>query len=166
MRKKLLSKTYLRDVTEYTIKIDYSNDDYWYSVKKFIDTKPFILSNGLKVIDNGYYMLELLPKNENYSMRVYFDDKKEILEYYFDITLGNGVDEETKIPYYDDAFIDITITGTDVEVLDEDELDEALRNKVITFDEYVKVKDVANKLYNAIISNTNKYINLNLRTLI
>ena len=56
MRKKLLSKTYLRDVKEYILKIDFSNDDYWYSVKKIIDTEPFIISSGLTVIENGYYI--------------------------------------------------------------------------------------------------------------
>lgn len=166
MRKKLLSKTYLRDVNEYVIKIDYSRDDFWYSVKKIIDTEPFILSNGLKVIDNGYYILELLPKNKNYAMRVYFNEKKEIIEYYFDITLGNGIDEETKIPYYDDAFTDITVCNDDIEVLDEDELDEALNNGVVTIEEYDKIKFETEKLYKEIKNKTNDYMNMNISDLL
>jgi len=166
MRKKLISKTYLRDVREYIIRIDYSNEDYWYSVKKIIDTDSFILSNGLKVIDNGYYILELLPKNEYYSMRVYFNEKKEILEYYFDISLGNNIDEDCKIPYYDDAFTDITLIGDRIEILDEDELEDALANNILSIDDYNIVKSATQKLYNEIKSKTNKYINMDLADLL
>lgn len=42
-------------------------------------------------------------------MRVYFNEKKERLEYYFDISLKNGLDEDSKIPYYEDLFIDIVV---------------------------------------------------------
>lgn len=166
MRKRLISNKYLRDVRKYIIKIDFSNEDYWYSVKKIIDTDPFILSNGLKVIDNGYYILELLPKNEYYSMRVYFNDKKEIVEYYFDISLGNNVDEDTKIPYYDDAFVDITLTSDQIEIIDEDELNDALDKKVITVDDFNRVKVETKKLYEEIKNNTNKYMNMNLKDLL
>lgn len=166
MRKRLISNKYLRDVKKYIIKIDFSNDDYWYSVKKIIDSEPFILSNGLTLIDNGYYILELLPKKENYSMRVYFNDKKEILEYYFDISLENGIDEETRIPYYDDGFIDITLTDNNIEVIDEDELEDALNNGIITKDNYDKIRRVADQLYKEIKDGTNKYINMDIKGLL
>ena len=115
MRKRLLSKTYLRGVSEYILTFDFTNEDYYLSKKKIIKTTPFVLSNGLKVIDNGYYILEILPKTENYAIRVYFDDNKNIIEYYIDITNGCEIDEESKIPYYDDLFLDITITNGLVE---------------------------------------------------
>jgi predicted RNA-binding protein associated with RNAse of E/G family len=166
MRKRLISNKYLRDVKEYIIKIDYSNDDYWLSIKKIIDATPFILSNGLKVIDNGYYILELLPKNEKYSMRVFLNEKKEVLEYYFDISLGNGIDEETRIPYYDDAFIDITITNDQIEIIDEDELEDALVNGIITKEDYDIIKEATNQLYKEIKEGTNKYVNMDIKDLL
>ena len=166
MRKRLISNKYLRDVKKYIIKIDFYNNYYWYSVKKIIDSEPFILSNGLTLIDNGYYILELLPKKENYSMRVYFNDKKEILEYYFDISLENGIDEETRIPYYDDGFIDITLTDNNIEVIDEDELEDALNNGIITKDNYDKIRRVADQLYKEIKDGTNKYINMDVKGLL
>lgn len=166
MRKRLLSNKYLRDVREYIMKIDFSNKDYWYSVKKIIDADPFILSNGIKVIDNGYYILELLPKEECYAMRVFFDEKKEIVEYYFDISLGNGVDEETRIPYYDDAFIDVTITDNKIEIIDEDELEEALNKNEITIDTYNTIKKETENLVEEIKKSTNRYINMDLKELL
>ena len=103
MREKLITKTYLRDVNKYKLEIYYDKEDYYLSIKKILNIeKPFILENGLCLIDNNYYIVEVLPKNENYAMRVYFNEKKERLEYYFDISLKNGLDEETRIPYYDD----------------------------------------------------------------
>ena len=126
MKKKLISKTYLRDVEKYNIKLYLSEDDYYVSVKEIIKTDyPFHISSGLCVIDNGYYILELIPKNENYAMRVYFNQKKEILEYYFDISLKNGIDSETKIPYYDDLYNDVIVLNGEVTILDEDELESA-----------------------------------------
>lgn len=41
MRKKLLSKTYLRDVSEYILTLDFTSEDYYLSKKK-IKTTPFI----------------------------------------------------------------------------------------------------------------------------
>lgn len=166
MRKKLISLTYLRDASKYSIKINNSNDDYWYSVKELIDTKPFVIKNGTKIMDNGYYLLELLPKNENYSMRVYFNENKEIIQYYFDLSLGNGLDPDTKIPYYDDAYNDILVQGDNVEIYDEDELEEAYKDNKLTDDEYNLVKKKTQELYEEIVNHNNKYMNMNLKDLL
>lgn len=163
MRKKLISKTYLRDVNRYKLEIYYDNDDYYLSVKKIISIKePFILSNGLCIINNGYYIVEVLPKKENYTMRVYFNEKKERLEYYFDISLKNDLDEESRIPYYDDLYTDITVTGEKIEVIDEEELKEALEKQKISNDEYDLANKTRDRLLQSIKNKDNKYMNLNL----
>ena len=105
MRKRLLSKTYLRGVSEYILILDFTKKDYYLVKKKIIKAIPSVLSNGLKVVDNGYYILEILPKDENYAIRVYFDNNKNIIEYYIDITNGCGIEEESKVPYYDDLYL-------------------------------------------------------------
>lgn len=166
IRKKLLSKTYLRDVSKYEIKFDLSNDDYFLAVKHIIKTdQPFII-DGRTIISNGTYVMELVPKNENYSMRVYFDENKNITEYYFDIIRGSGIDEESKIPYYDDLYLDVTLTDGEIKVLDEDELEEAYKNHEITKEEYDMAIEVGNKLISEIKTNTNKYINMDLKSLL
>ena len=33
-------------------------------------------------MDNNYYMVEVLSKNEQYWIRLFLNDKKEIIEYY------------------------------------------------------------------------------------
>lgn len=163
MRKKLISKTYLRDVDSYKLEIYYDNEDYYLSVKKINSIKePFIVLNGLCLINNGYYIVEVLPKKENYTMRVFFNENRERLEYYFDISLKNGLDEESKIPYYDDLYTDITVKKDKIEVLDEDELKEALEEQRISRDEYDLANKTRDKLLQSIKNKDNKYMNLNL----
>ena len=165
MRKKLISKTYLKGVNKYKLDIYFNNEEYYISVKKIIDIEePFILPTGLCVIDNGYYIVEVIPKNENYAMRVFFNEKKERLEYYFDISLENGLDEESKIPYYDDLYTDITIGKGKVTVLDEDELKEALNKNEISEKEFNLVNETRNLLIESIKNNNNKYMNLDLES--
>lgn len=163
MREKLISKTYLRDVNKYKLEIYYDKEDYYLSIKKILNIKkPFILENGLCLIDNNYYIVEVLPKNENYAMRVYFNERKERLEYYFDISLKNGLDEETRIPYYDDLYTDITVVQENIEVLDEEELQEALNMGKISKAEYNIANETRDKLLQSIKNKNNKYMNLDL----
>lgn len=161
MRKKLITTTYLRDVKKYNIKMYFDNEDYFLSVKRILDTVPFVLSNGLCIIDNGYYVLEIIPKNENYSLRVFFNEKKERLQYYFDISLENGLDESTKVPYYTDLFTDIIITNGKVEVVDEDELYDAFVGGIITAKDFKLANETRDKLLNEINDGINKYMNMN-----
>ena len=165
MRKKLISKTYLRDVNKYKIVIYYDKEDYYLSVKEIINIEnPFVLSNGLCLIDNGYYIVEVIPKNENYAMRVYFNEQKKRLEYYFDISLENGIDEESRIPYYDDLYTDITITNGITKVLDEDELEEAYKSQRITKNEYELANKTKEELLESIKNKNNKYMHLDLES--
>lgn len=166
MRKKLLSKTYLRDVSEYIIEFLFTNDDYFLAKKKIIKTDPFVLSNGLKVIDNNYYIIEILPKNENYAIRAYLDSDKKLIEYYIDITNGCGIDLDSKIPYYDDLYLDITITNNNVEILDEEELENAYKNGLIDSDTYNIAIETKDKLLDEIKNHSNKYLNLDVKVLL
>jgi len=162
MRKKLVSNTYLRDVKDYILNIYCDLDDVYIAVKKIKKVNSKFIVKDKIIIDNNYYILELLPKNEKYAMRVYFNEKKEILEYYFDISMGNGLDEKTRIPYYDDLYLDIIIFDNTIEVLDEDELIEALEEKKITKEVYDMAYKTLEKLLTEIKNKTNKYINMDL----
>lgn len=97
-------------------------------------------------------------------MRVYFNEKKERLEYYFDISLKNGLDEDSKIPYYEDLFIDIVVKNNEIEVLDEGELQEAFDIKEISKDEFILANKTKDLLIDSIKKKNNKYMNLNLES--
>ena len=66
MKTKIITNTYFRDVDKYQIKLYFDDDNHYISVKKLINVrKKFIIKDGLCVMDNGYYILEIIPKNDN-----------------------------------------------------------------------------------------------------
>ena len=163
MKKKLISNTYLRGVSEHTLKIIYSHPDCYISVKEIIKIdEPFIIDNYL-LLDNNYYIVEIVPKKENYALRIFLNEKKEIVEYYFDITKHNGIDEISNVPYFDDLYTDITIKKGIVNVIDEDELIDAFNNNLITKEDVELANITRDMLLEEIKNNTNKYMNLDIK---
>jgi len=99
--------------------------------------------------DNGYRFLSFQPDGEKWKMTGAYDERGNAVEWYFDITKINSVDENGE-PYCDDLFLDAALTpdGT-VKILDEDELLEALENGIITKDDY----ETAHRVLNEMIEN-------------
>ena len=160
MKRKIITKTYLRDVSKYQIKLYMDEDDCYIGVKKLIKVdEKFIIKDNICVMDDNYYVVEVVPKNENYAMRLFLDDNKKSLEYYFDICKNNGLDMEYLVPCYDDLYLDITVLDNDINILDKDELDEALNNNDITLEDYELVMKIKDKLLSEINNRTNKYMN-------
>ena len=166
MKRKYYSKTYLRDVRKYKIYFDFSNDDYITCVKKMIDCDDFIAQEGHKLISNGYYIVEIMPNSEHYTMRAYLNDKFNVQEYYFDVVSNKGVDSETKIPFYDDLYLDVVDAKKGLLIYDKNELDEAHTDGIVNDELYQMAIDTANNLMNEIREGTNKYRNLDLKELI
>ena len=91
--------------------------------------------DGLCVADAGHRWLAYLPDNQHHLMWTMFNPAGEILQWYFDITLKNDVDAEG--PYALDLYLDLVMTPDgQIFVLDEDELDEALKSGEITKTQY------------------------------
>ena len=156
IRKRLITQKYLRDVKEYTIKIIKDNDAY-VCIKEIINTEtPFCISNGLCLINNGYHIIEILPMNEKFCVRTFLNEKNKVLQKYIDISLANGIDDKTNIPYYDDIFLDIIITGDNVYVDDKDELVKAYKNNDITEEIYHEANTICNQILSEL--NTNEYV--------
>ena len=111
-------------------------------------------------IDTGYYVVELTPINENYNIRYYFNKDKKQIDYYIDISLKNGI--EYKIPYYTDLYLDIIHYPKDdkANFCDEDELETALKSKIISKKDYKLAYEIGNKLLKEISTKTNKYLNI------
>lgn len=161
MKKKIITNTYLRDISKYQIKLYLDEDDYYVSVKKLIKVEEkFIINGNLCVIDDGYYILEIVPKYENYAMRLFLDNNKKPLEYYFDITKNNRLEPNSLVPCFDDLYLDITVLNNEIRILDEDELEEALEKEDITKKDYELVMQVKDKLLKEIKNGNNKLMNL------
>lgn len=160
MKTKIVSKTYLRDVENYEIKI-YFEDEFYISIKKLIKCREkFIIADNLCVMDDGYYILEILPKNEEYAMRLFLDRDKKPLEYYFDICRNIRIVEKYNIPMYDDLYLDVTYLFGKINVLDEDELLEAYKNNEFTEAELNHIYEVKDRLIDEINNNKNKCMNM------
>lgn len=137
---------------------------------KIIDVeKPLIVNNGINEVcikDNGYEWFEVYPDNKNYALTIMFDNKLNLIEWYFDIAKEVGI--ENGIPYEDDLYLDMVVTpdGQNL-VLDEEELNEAFRRGEISqFDvdlAYQTLKELE-KMYVCNIDNlvnlTNKFCEL------
>ena len=162
MKKKIFSNTYLREADKYQIKFYLDEDDYYISVKKLVHlTDYFYIADNVLAMGDGFYVFEVIPKKGNHALRIFIDDKKQVVEYYFDIIKESGIDPDSKIPYFYDLYLDVVLPpNKEAYVVDQDELEEALNNKDITKEEYdlaIKEKD---KLLEEIKNNTNKLLKI------
>ena len=164
LRRKFTTNTYMREAIEYDIVLIKEND-LFITIKKYKEMSgkfSLINKNGVNVdyIDNNYYVVELTPLNENYNIRYYYNQKKEFIDYYIDISLENGV--KYKIPYYIDLYLDILHDPIENKAyfFDEDELTDALNNKIISKKDYNLAYRTGNKLLKELNQNTNKYMNI------
>lgn len=172
MRQKLVTKTYMREVVDYEmVIINHASDDYALCIKKINKvTDPFILEEfGKKTthIDDGYYIVEATPSKEYYNARVYLDQNKNIIDYYFDISNGNG--EESKVPYYDDLYLDVLYYPNEnnlIQYSDMDELEDALHEKKITQEEFDKAINAGEKLKKELEDGSNFFLHIDFKTLI
>ncbi len=163
MKKKYIKNTYLLGVSDYTLKIKKEKEGY-IAVKhvKEID-KPYIETHSGKnicLLDDGYYIVEYFSPEEHYLVRVFLNDKKQIQQYYIDITKENNYNDGD--PYYLDLYLDITIDvhkDNQVMVWDENELEEAKMTKDITEEDYNMAYETLKKLLNEIKENNNFWIN-------
>lgn len=162
MKTKIVSNTYLKDITKYRLKMYFDEEDFYVSVKKVLScSQKFVLKNNLTVIDNDYYVLEVVPKNESYAMRVFLDPNKKPLEYYFDICENARLDEKFHISMYDDLYLDVTYAFGEINILDEDELLEAYERKEFDNVKLKHIYEVKDKLVKEIQEHTNYYMNKN-----
>ncbi len=113
-------------------------------------------SISVKIVDNGYYWLQVAVENKNYWITAMYDENKDLVQYYIDITLKNVLYEENT-PYYYDLFLDIVMLkdGTII-LLDEDELKQALKENVIKKEQYEFAYNTANKIMLELLKNKDK----------
>ena len=111
---------------------------------------------NVKLADIGYYWLQIAFQDDNYWLTAMFDEKGKFIQYYFDVTrinVINGVDS-----YFEDLFLDVIVIGdNEVDVLDSDELEKALREKVISKSEFNLAKKVAEDLCDNLLKNREEF---------
>ena len=89
------------------------------------------------ILANDYKFFRLFPCHKHYAILAIYDEKFRFLEFYIDVIKDVQFDEQEKLPYMQDLYLDIVYTNLDeIIILDEDELEEALLKKEMTLEEY------------------------------
>ncbi len=143
---------------------DFKGDLYLNNFKKV--SKPMILEKGLCILNTNYKWLEFYDYNSRIRLSAVYDDKNEMVEWYFDIARGIG--KENGIPYEDDMYLDVVLTPKgEVILLDEDEFEEAYSKLEMTkqeYDEAYKITyDLMDKIrgkHKELLEFSNKYLNI------
>ena len=140
-------KDYFKTFTAKIIRVD-EEDIKGYAAYLQIDevNRPFMAGETC-LADNGYSEIEFLPDNENWRLSAMYDNHGNIIEWYFDITRENAVDEDGN-PYCDDLYLDVALMPDgQILVFDEDELQNALDDGDITQQE----SDMAHRVLSELI---------------
>lgn len=136
------------------------------SIKQILRTQPsFTITDPkgreLTLLDDGHYIIEFTPMGAFWNGRAFLDEERKVLEYYFDMSLQNGV--EDGIPFYDDLYLDVIYDPKEDGFLltdDLDELDVALAEGTISKDEYKLALKTGEMILSEIRSGTNAFVNL------
>lgn len=111
-------------------------------------TEPLFVSYGEKklcIVDDGYMWLQQFPLKEKHSVTTMYDKCGNVLQWYIDICLENGM--ENGIPYMDDLYLDIVVLPSgEVIEKDADELEQAFFTGVIDKTLYDMAWDEAERL--------------------
>lgn len=121
-------------------KITYKEKDYYIAgtyFEKINERKVVkILGEDICELDDGYLWVTIIPMEENYAMTIKFDNNSNLIHFYFDITKENFLDDKNA-PYFKDLYLDVIFDNNGrIDLLDRDELDEALNDGDITDEEY------------------------------
>ena len=98
-------KKQVREVTDMDITIKKLEEKNTYITLKEVKAveQPYsVYINGerVKKLDKDFTIIEYTPLDKKYNVRIHVNDKKEILEYYFDIIAENKIKDG--IPIYND----------------------------------------------------------------
>ncbi|WP_410769505.1 DUF402 domain-containing protein [Fontibacillus sp. BL9] len=116
-------------------------------------------ANRLCIVDDGYVWLQHFPIHGQFVLTSTYDQEGRLIQCYFDIVKSVGASIEG-IPYCDDLYIDVVaLPNGEVFVLDEDELDDALRNNDITKEEHEYAKFIASELVTSLKEGRNYLLN-------
>ena len=134
---------------------DFKGDVY---LNNFINiSEPLLLSNGLCIQDTNYKWLKFYDYNSKVQLTAIYNQKNEIIEWYFDIARSIG--KENGIPYEDDLYLDVVLNPSGkIVLLDEDELKEAYERKEMTKEEYEEAYKAAENLIEKLKGRENKVL--------
>jgi len=161
-----LSTTYLNNISKY-IYYQYSKDNYHIVVKKILEVEPFIIDEdgkNIKILDNNYYVMEIVPIDKRYICRIHLDNNKNVIERYFIMSLKN--DFINNIPVFKNLKISYVCCYFKKKIYNEKYLEDMYKNGIISEDEYEIINKEFKLLIKEINNNENEIFNFNYKNII
>ena len=164
VRKKQVREVIDMDIT--IKKLEEKNTYITLKEVKAVEQPYSVYINGerVKKLDKDFTIIEYTPLDKKYNGRIHVNDKKEILEYYFDIIAENKIKDG--IPFYNDLYLDVvyfqpaaTKEGTYIQLVDCNELEEALKENIIDKEHFDMADIEAEKLMKELKEKKNWYVN-------
>ncbi|WP_054028787.1 DUF402 domain-containing protein [Bacillus sp. FJAT-28004] len=150
----ILQKTYKQMYIE---EVDFTGHVTLVIFNKVKEPISFKLADhdDFNIVANGFMWLQYFPSNAHHTMTAVINEKREIVQWYFDITLANALTKEG-VPYFDDLFLDVVVLpNKEIFILDEDELLNALNNEIISEDDYRLAKAELDRLHATLTAGNN-----------
>ncbi|SHO43087.1 DUF402 domain-containing protein [Anaerocolumna xylanovorans] len=122
-------------------------------------------NDEILICDNGMKWLAMMPDKEYYVISALLNSKNEITLWYIDMIAESGIDEDG-IVYYYDLYLDLVVyPDGKVYTDDMDELEEALKNKDISREQYNLAIDTSNNLRAGLLADRKKLQNISMSCL-
>ena len=111
-------------------------------------------SRDVLIADAGYSWFQAAVPGACWWLTAMFDAYDRLIQIYFDITGGSRFDDPEN-PTFEDMYLDIVVSSDgSIEVVDRDELDEALRSGTITAAQHRESVENCGKLERFLRENT------------
>lgn len=139
LKRKYIFENFSENATEGQVSLLYMEEVREPLYKIYNNTK-------VKIVDNGYYWLQIGIKNKNYWVTAMFNENLELIQYYVDLTKCNVIADDGNSYFYD-MFLDIVLlSNNSCYLLDKDELELALEQGIIDSSEIEIVKETAKNI--------------------
>ena len=161
---RFVSETYLAGVENYEFKMFFEDDAREVvCVKKINKMKePFVLNedgNIITILDDGYFVVDVVPFDENYVARIHFDRDKKLIEKFFILTKNNSM--QNGVPAYEDLKVSYVCTNFGKKVYGKERFDAFLENGQMTKDEHEYLSAKFDKLKKSVDCGENFIYNSN-----
>ena len=108
------------------------------------------------VCDKGFKWISILPKDKFFCITAMLDQNEEIIVWYIDMIENQGVDEG--VPYFYDLYLDLVVYPDGRIIVDDmDELEDALKKRDISEQQYQLAINTKEELENTLLSDVKTF---------
>jgi predicted RNA-binding protein associated with RNAse of E/G family len=144
-------------VPKQDVKIKILDDTTVVYLKALEITEPLIIptcGENCKIMDLGYQWLFICKAEANHIVTAHCDPRGEAVHWYIDIIDAWNFDQ-SGFSYFDDLYLDLNVLPDGrAEILDQDELEQALSTGLISQTQYALARHEAEQVYQAIQQKT------------